>query len=100
MRARFEFERLRLSGGGKERCEVALDIVEVRGAPHLFRHAPLLRETGSAHHRRERVDLARRRPIDLEARAMLEEPDAVLLSVLVLERRAQEPRTERDAQYG
>src|SRR5438105_1966539 len=48
MRARLEFERPRLSGGGEERFEVALHIVEVRGAPHLLRHPPLLGAAGPA----------------------------------------------------
>ena len=99
-------QRTRLEGefrlgarGGQQRLEIGLDIEEIHRLAHVARHAPLLRQAVTTGNAGQRVDFARRaealRPGRHEARAMLEQPNAILLPPLILQRRPQQARPQR-----
>src|SRR5690348_12032299 len=95
--AGLEGERLGGSGPGDERGDVRLHVVEVSRRARLLRDSPLLGQARAARNSCDRLDLVRRLAVGLKARPMLEETDAVLLPALILERRANQARPERDA---
>src|SRR6266481_2870180 len=90
LRSRLERERLRFSRPREQRREITLHVVKVRGGARVLRHAPLLGQPCTARQARERVELTRADAAGFEARAVLEQSDAIRLAALILKRCAQQ----------
>src|SRR5437660_9546278 len=84
-RNRFERKRVARPRRDEQRLDIALYVVEVRRRAHLTRHTPLLRQPRTTRNAGQRVNLARAGIVEHEPRAVLEEPDAILLPSLVLQ---------------
>ena len=96
---RLEREGSALARRSQQRRDVRLHVVEVRGRAQFLRDSPLLRQSRPAGNTGEGVDLARRRRPRRETRPVLEQPNALLLAALILERRAHQSWPQRHAHH-
>ena len=96
-----EAELLRRSRARYECLNIGFQVKEIDVRVRFFRDAPLLGQARPRGDARQGVDLARAAAIlRLEARAVLEEADAILLAALVQQHVVQEAGPERDAHDG